>query len=139
MRITSYLMFNGEAEEAAAFYADLLHGKTENLSRYAQMPPMEGWDVPADYGHKIMHCCIVFEGGSMSVADTLPSHPATFGNGGHMLTLSCDSIAQIEEAYAKLTKDALKITCELGEAFYAKRYGEVVDKFGVHWALMYEE
>ncbi len=75
----------------------------------------------------------------MSVADTLPGDPRNFGNGGHMLTLACDSIAQIEEVYAKLCTGAQKIQCELSETFFAKRYAEVVDRYGILWALMFEE
>lgn len=86
-----------------------------------------------------MHCCIIFPGGSMSVADTLPHDKRDLGNKGHMMTLNCDSIAQAEEVYAKLTEGAQKIECELAEAFFAKRYAEVVDRFGVLWAIMYDE
>lgn len=140
MKITSYLVFNGQAEEAAGFYADLLGGKIENLYRYSQMPPTEGMPpIPENCKDRVMHCCILFSGGSISVADTLPSDPRNFGNGGHVLTLSCDSITQAETAYAKLTQGAQKIACELGETFYAKRYGEVVDRYGILWAVMYEE
>ena len=96
----------------------------------------EGLD---NYKQKILHCCIDFLGGSMSVADTLPGDERNFGKGGHMLTLMCDSIAQTEGIYAKLCLDAQKIQCELSEAFFAKRYAEVVDRFGVLWAVMYEE
>ncbi len=140
MNITSYLIFNGQAEEAAGFYADLTGGTIENLYRYWDTPHMEGMPaVPEDSKDKIMHCCIVFPGGSMSLADTLPSDPRNFGNGGHILTLSCDSAGQAEEAYGKLCAGAQKINCELGETFWAKRYGEVVDRYGVLWAVMYEE
>ncbi len=142
MRINPYLMFNGQAEEAAAFYADLLGGRVENLSRYREFPPMPGYEVPADYGDKIGHCCIAsdrFPGGTMGIADTLPNDPRNFGNGGHMLTLACDSVAQAEEAYAKLCDGAQKINCELQKVFYAERYGEVVDRFGILWAILFEE
>lgn len=139
MNITSYLIFNGRAEEAARFYADSLGGKVGNLYRYDSMPPHPDMPVPDDFKEKILHCCIDFPGGSMSVADALPSDPRNFGNGGHMLTLECDSIAQAEEAYAKLGREAQKIACEMGEAYFAKRYGEVVDRFGILWAIMYEE
>jgi PhnB protein len=139
MKITPYLIFNGQAEEAAGFYADTLGGKVENPYRYSDMPPMPGCEIPDGYGRKIGHCCILFPGGSMSVADTLPADPRNFGNGGHMLTLDCDSIARAEQVYDKLCAGARKINCEMGEVFYAKRYGEVVDKFGVLWAVMYEE
>jgi PhnB protein len=86
-----------------------------------------------------MHCCIDFPGGSMSVADTLPDNPSNFGKGGHMPTISCDSAAQAEEVFARLSKDAKEVPCKIAEAFFAKRYGEVIDRFGVLWAVMYEE
>lgn len=140
MKLTSYLIFNGEAEEAAHFYADLLDGKIENLYRYDSVPPGAGLpEIPEDSKNKILHCCISFPGGSMSVADTVLGDRLDFGNGGHMLTLECESIAHAERVYAKLSMDARKIPCELAEVYFAKRYAEVVDRYGVCWALMYEE
>ena len=140
MKITSYLIFNGQAEEAANFYADLLGGKIGDLYRYDSMPPQESMpEIPEDFKQKIMHCCIPFPGGSMAVADAFPGYECNFGKGGHMLTLVCDSIAQIEEIYAKLCVGAQKIQCELSEAFFAKRYAEVIDRYGVLWAVMCEE
>ncbi len=142
MKLTSYLIFNGQAEEAANFYADVLGGKIGDLYRYESMPAQPGMpEVPNDFKQKIMHCCIAFPGGTMSVAvaDSLPSDERNFGKGGHMLTLVCESIAQAEEVYAKLCIDAQKIQCELSEVFFAKRYAEVVDRFGVLWAIMFAE
>ena len=140
MKLTSYLIFNGQAEDAANFYADLLGGKIENLYRYDSMPVESGMpEIPNDFKQKILHCCIEFTGGTMSVADAMPSDKCDFGKGGHMLTLMCDSIVQIEDIYKKICVDAQNIRCELGEAFFAKRYAEVVDRFGVLWALLYEE
>ncbi len=130
MKLTPYLVFNGRAEEALNFYADVLGGRVENLSFYGEMP-----DVPEDYRKKILHACLLFDGGSMSVADTMPGDPADFGRLGHMLTLDLDSVAKAEEVYAKLTDGAQEIRCPLGEAFFAKRYAEVYDRFGVLWAL----
>lgn len=139
MKLTSYLIFNGKAEEAANFYANVLGGKIEHLYRYDSMPPCPEMTIPEECRQMIMHCCVAFPGGSMSVADTLPSDKRDFGNKGHMLTLHCDSIAQSEEVYAKLAEGAQKIDCKLAEAFFAKRYAEVVDRYGILWAIMYEE
>ncbi len=41
--------------------------------------------------------------------------------------------------FARLAADAQKIACPIQETFYAKRYGELVDKYGVLWAIMYEQ
>ncbi len=139
MNITSYLIFNGQAEEAANFYANMLGGKINNLHRYDSKPPMPDMpEVPDNYKQKVMHCCITFPGGNMSVADSMPGDNRNFGNGGYMLTLSCDSVAQAEEVYAKLCDGAQKIMCPLGEVFFAKRYAEVVDRYGVLWAIFLE-
>ena len=142
MKLTSYLIFNGQAEEAANFYADLLGGEIGDLYRYGSMPPQEGMpEIPDNFKEKIMHCCIKFPEGTMSmaVADSMPNDERNFGNGGHMLTFQCDSVAQTEEVYAKLCVGAQKIPCEISEAFFAKRYAEVVDRYGILWALLYEE
>ncbi len=139
MKLTSYLVFNGQAEEAANFYADVLGGKIGNLYRYDSMPATPEMPVPEECKQWILHCCIPFPGGSMAVSDTLPNDPRDFGNKGHMLTLACDSIAQAEAVYAKLAADAQKIECALTEVFFAKRYGELVDRYGVLWAVMYDE
>lgn len=139
MKLTSYLVFNGEAEEAANFYAHVLNGKVENLYRYDSMPPTPEMPVPETCKQLILNCCIIFEGGSLSVADALPPDKRDFGNKGHMLTICCDSIAQAEDMYAKLSENAREIACALGEAFFAKRYAEVVDRYGVLWAIMFAE
>lgn len=139
MNLTSYLFFNGKAEEAANYYADVLNGQIEGLHRYEAMPPILGMPVPEECKQFVLHCNVVFSGGKISMADTLPDDKRDFGNRGYMLTLQCDSIAQVEHIYAKLVEDAQKIDYELGEIYFAKRYAELVDRYGVSWAVLLEE
>jgi len=133
MRLTPYLVFNGQAEEALNFYADVLEGQIGSLHRYDAIP-----DVAEEHKQRIMHSCLSFDNGSMGIADTLPGDNADFGRLGHMLTMNFDSIAKIENVYKKLCDGAQEIRCELAEAFFAKRYAEVYDRFGVLWALILE-
>ncbi|MDR2912891.1 MAG: VOC family protein [Alistipes sp.] len=141
MKITSYLIFNGQAEEAANFYAGVLGGTIENLYRYADFPPMEGMPPLSDeYKQRVGHCCItspLFPGGTMGISDTVMGDTLSFGS-GHMLTLSVDSVAEAEMVWERLSVDAQKVMCPLGEAFFAKRYGELTDRFGIQWAVMFE-
>jgi len=133
MKLTPYLVFNGRAEEALNFYADALGGRIESLHRYDSIP-----DIADEHKQKILHACLMFDNGSMSAADTLPNDKADFGRLGHMMTLEFNSIDKIENVYAKLCDGAQEIRCELAEAFFAKRYAEVYDRFGVLWALILE-
>ncbi len=135
-------MFNGEAEAAANFYAGVLDGTVENLTRYADFPPMEGTPpLPAEYLQRIGHCCIAssrFPGGTMGIADTVLGDTLTFGS-GFMLTLSVDSAAEAETVWKRLSEGARKIMCPLQKTFYAELYGELTDRFGIQWAVMYEK
>ncbi len=64
MQLTSYLIFNGQAEEAANFYTDMLSGEMGDIYRYDSMPAQPGMpEIPDEFKEKIMHCCIVFPGG----------------------------------------------------------------------------
>jgi PhnB protein len=141
MKISPYLMFNGRAEEAANFYAEVLGGTVENLCRYADFPPMEGMPPLSDeYKQRIGHCCIAgphFPGGTMGIADTVMGDTLTFGS-GNMITLSVDSADQAETLWNRLSAGAQKIAAPLAEQFFAKRYGELTDRFGVQWAVMFE-
>lgn len=140
MKVTTYLFFNGQAEEAANFYADALGGTIENLYRYETMPPMEGMpEIPEDFKQKITHCCVMFGDNGMSLADTLPGDSRDFGNRGHMPTIHCDSIEQADAVFAKLNVEAKKINNPMGEVYFAKRYGELLDRYGVLWAVIYDE
>lgn len=141
MKVTTYLFFNGQAEEAANFYAEVLGGKIENMFRYASMPPAENGipEIPEDFKQKVAHCCVMFGDNGISIADALPDDPRDFGNGGHMPTVHCDTIEQAETVFSKLSVNAKKINYPMGEVFYAKRYGELVDRFGILWAVMHDE
>ncbi|QIK54243.1 VOC family protein [Dysgonomonas sp. HDW5B] len=134
MKIKSYLSFNGNAEEALNFYAGVFNGTISEICRYGDYPEMES---PAEYKDKIIHSDLEFNSCTFSMADAMPGTKTDFGSLGHTITLFCDSEEQLKDIYAKLSA-AGQIKCELCQPFYAKLYAEIVDKFGVAWALIIE-
>jgi PhnB protein len=141
MKISPYLMFNGEAEAVANFYASVLDGTVDNLTRYGDVPPVEGApSLPPEYLQRVAYCCIAsphFPNGTLSLCDTVMGDTLSFGN-GHMLTLWTDSANEAETLWKRLSDGAQRIMSPLGEQFFAKRYGELTDRFGVQWAVMCE-
>lgn len=134
MKIKSYLSFNGNAEVALNFYAGVFNGTIGEIYRYGEFPEME---APTEYKDKIAHSCLSFSGCSFSVADTLPGTKADFGSLGHTITIFCDTDEQLKDIYAKLSLGG-QIKCELCQPGWAKQYAEIIDKFGVLWALIIE-
>lgn len=133
MKIKTYLAFNGNAEEALNFYAGVFNGTIGELCRYGEFTEMES---PADYKDKIIHSDLNFNDCTISMADTMPGTKTDFGS-GYAITVFCDTEQQLKDIYAKLSTGG-QIKCELCQPSYAKQYGEIVDKFGVHWALIIE-
>lgn len=134
MKIKSYLSFNGNAEEALNFYASVFNGTISEIFRYGDCSEM---DYPADYKDKIVHSEVEFNGCTFCMADTMPGTKTDFGSLGHTITIFCDSEQQLKDIYPKLAENG-EIKCELCQPFYAKLYTEVIDKFGVAWALIIE-
>lgn len=118
MKIKPYLAFNGNAEEALNFYAGVFNGTVGEIYRYGEYQEMES---PAEYKDKIIHSCLTFNSGSL----------------GHTITVFCDTDQQLKDIYAKLSASG-QIKCELCEPSWAKLYAEILDKFGVLWALLIE-
>lgn len=135
MKIKSYLSFNGNAEEALNFYAGVFNGTIGEIYRYGSCPGMESSE---EYKDKIAHSCLSFNDCTFSIADTMPDTKADFGSLGHTITVFCDTEEQLRDIYAKLSVGG-QIKCELCQPFYAKIYAEVIDKYGVFWALIIEE
>ena len=134
MKIKSYLSFNGNAEEALNFYAGVFNGTVGEICRYGEYQEMES---PADYKDKIIHSDLDFNGCTISMADTMPGTKTDFGSLGHTITVFCDTEQQLKDIYSKLPTGG-QIKCELCQPGYAKLYAEVLDKFGVLWALIIE-
>lgn len=134
MKIKPYLSFNGNAEEALNFYKNAFNGTIGEICRYGEYNAMES---PVEYKDKIIHSELDLNGCSIGVADTLPEMKADFGTLGHSITVYCDTEQQLKDIYSKLSAGG-DIKCELCQPPYAKLYAEIVDKFGVLWALIIE-
>lgn len=132
MKIKPYLIFNGNAEEAANRYAEILGGKIENLNRYGDCMP----DTPQEYKNKIAHICLFVGSEVMGIADAEPGTTTTFGT-GNIVTLNCDNEEQIKTIYEKLSVGG-EIRCPLQPTFFAKQYADFTDCYGVAWCLIIE-
>ena len=138
MKIKSYLTFNGNAEEALKFYSGVFNGTVDEMYRYGECADMECLkSIPDDYKNKIVHSNINFNGCTISAADAMPGIKTDFGSAGHTITIFCDSEQQLKDIYEKLSVGG-QIKCELCQPGYAKLYAEILDKFGVLWALIIE-
>jgi predicted 3-demethylubiquinone-9 3-methyltransferase (glyoxalase superfamily) len=117
-KITTFLWFNGQAEEAANYYVSTFrNSRILNLARFGDAGP----------GPK---------GSVMLVTFELEGQQFMALNGGPQYTISpaislfvnCESQNEVDELWAKLTTGGKEVQC-----------GWLTDKFGVSWQIIPRE
>jgi predicted 3-demethylubiquinone-9 3-methyltransferase (glyoxalase superfamily) len=125
-QIAPQLMFEGDAEEAMTFYVSLFPGsKVVAIERYgAGESGAEG---------SVKQATFSLSGREHKCIDSPGKHAFTF-TPSISLFVTCDSEAQVDELFAKLSKEG-KVLMPLQEYPFSKRFAWVEDRFGVSWQL----
>ncbi|UPG90337.1 VOC family protein [Luteibacter aegosomaticola] len=144
MKITPYLHFKDNCEEAFKFYEAALGGKIVMVSRFKDAPPPpegagnnDGCVEPMDMsgmGEKIMHIRLVVGDSILMGSDTPPVFEHKGKVEGCTIALGFDTGAEAEKVFAALAKRG-KVTMPVAETFWAERFGMLDDEFGVSWMV----
>ncbi|BFH13906.1 VOC family protein [Paenibacillus melissococcoides] len=125
-KITTFLMFDGQAEEAMSFYTSLFaDGEIVSLVRH------DGSGGGAE--GKVLHAVFTLSGQTFMCIDSAVKHEFTF-TPSMSLFVNCESEPEIDELYAKLSAGG-QVLMPLAPSPASKKFGWVNDKFGVSWQL----
>jgi uncharacterized protein YbaA (DUF1428 family)/uncharacterized glyoxalase superfamily protein PhnB len=132
--IQPYVFFRGRCEEAINYYKDKLGAEVSMLMRFSDNPDKPPRDkVPAEMDQKVMHAEIIVAGATLMLSDGMKG--GSMDNPAVSLSLSVSSEAEADRLFNALAADG-RIEMPMGPAFFAKRFGAVVDKFGISWMIM---
>ncbi|QWU45186.1 MULTISPECIES: VOC family protein [Bacillus] len=129
-KITTFLMFEGKAEEAMDFYTSLFdQSEIVNISRYDEKGPgKEG---------TVIHATFTLNGQEFMCIDSYVKHDFTF-TPAMSLYVTCETEEEIETVFNKLAQDGA-ILMPLGAYPFSKKFGWLNDKYGVSWQLTLAE
>jgi PhnB protein len=131
MKLSTYLNYGGNCEEALRFYEKHLGARIETLRHYGDMPGAT--NIPHGQENYVMHAHVVL-GGSVVLASDVP--PDKFQPMRSVyLTLELDSVEEVDRIAALLNEGA-EIFMPLQKTFYANRFTMLRDRFGTSWMLM---
>jgi PhnB protein len=141
MTIQPYLMFNGRADEAAAFYKRALGAEVEMLMRFKDAPDMPSGGEgcaggPPPPAEKVMHMCLKIGDDRIMASDGQCSGEASFQ--GFSLAYSAKTEAEAKRAFAALGEGG-QVQMPLGKTFFSPAFGMVADRFGVSWMVVVEQ
>jgi PhnB protein len=128
----AYLGFDGNCAEAMRFYERALHGKLEILMSGADSPMAA--QIPKEHAHRILHARLALPGGGMLYAGDAPQGVPYEGIKGVTIALDYPTAAEAEAIFAALA-DGGTVTMAMSPAFWAKRFGMCIDRFGTPWMV----
>ncbi|MFI7442884.1 VOC family protein [Nonomuraea indica] len=125
-KIMTFLMFQGQAEEAMTFYTSLFDdAEIVSVTRYGPgQPGAEG---------TVQHAVFTLAGQPYMAIDSNVRHDFTF-TPAISLYVTCASEAEIERLYAALSEKGATMM-PLDSYGFSSRFAWVSDRFGVSWQL----
>jgi predicted 3-demethylubiquinone-9 3-methyltransferase (glyoxalase superfamily) len=125
-KITTFLMFEGKAEEAMTFYLSVFEdAKIVAINRY-------GAGETGEEG-SVQHATFAVAGQEFMVIDSNVKHAFGF-TPAISLYVNCESTEEIERYHKALVEDGKELM-PLGSYGFSARFGWLVDRFGVSWQL----
>lgn len=131
MKLSTYLMFEGNCREAFTHYEKVLGGKMLAMMDHKGTPAEE--HVAPEWRDKILHACLEIDGQMLMASDAPPNQ-----SDGPMRSVSVSvgvkTPEEAERIFAGLAEGA-KITMPMAETFWSPRFGMLIDRFGTNWMI----
>ena len=131
MKMNTYVNFAGNCAEAFRFYETTLGGKISMLLTHAQAPGPS--NLSPDWKDAVLHARISLGGTDLTGADIPNDQPMRSA----YLTLSVESDSEAERIFSALS-DGGKVSMPIQETFFASRFGQLQDRFGINWMIICE-
>lgn len=125
-KITTFLMFTGQAEEAMTFYTSLFENSAiTSIQRYGpEGPGAEG---------SVLHATFSLAGQTFMAIDSSVAHGFSF-TPSMSLYVTCNTEAEIDRVFARLSEGGA-VMMPLGAYPFSEKFGWCADRFGVSWQL----
>lgn len=131
MKTNTYVNFPGTCAEAFRYYEKHLGAKAGMMMTHGQSP--EQSPVSPDWKNAVLHARITIGDVELWAADIPKAEPMRSA----YITLRVDTDNEAERIFAVLS-DGGKVLMPIREEFFASRFGQVRDRFGINWMILHE-
>lgn len=133
MKLFTHLNFPGNCAQAFHYYQQHLGGKLLMLMKHSDAPGASRNTEAAD---PVIHARMDLGGTVLIGNDVPPDHHQPMRS--VYLYLGVDSTEEAERIYGLLVKDG-EAYMPLQETYFASRFSQLRDQFGILWTLIHEK
>ncbi len=136
MKLTTYLNFPGNCQDAINFYEKHLGAKILMKSTFAEMSSnLTPQNLPPGLNRDgIIHARFTIGDTVVMASDGPKVEPMRSA----YLCIAVDSNTEAERIYAALSEGG-EVFMKMDETFFAHRFGQFRDKFGTNWMVIHEK
>ena len=131
MRLNTYVNFDGRCAEAFRYYEQHLGARIRMMMTHGEGPVPSR--LPPEWKDAVLHARLVLGDTELMGADIPGAQPMRSG----YLTLTLDSDGEAERLFTALAHGG-EVFLPLQETFFATRFGQCRDRFGINWMVMRE-
>lgn len=136
MRLSPYLMMNGNAKEAIEFYETALDAKLLFKQTFGEMPENPEFPLPEEAKNFISHAMLKVGETDLMFSDNFPGQTSQIGD-QVTICITINDIEKSKQIFEALQQEG-QVKMPLQEAFFSPAYGIVTDKFGVTFQIYTE-
>lgn len=137
LRLSPYLMMNGNAREAIRFYEQALDAQVLFQQSFGEMPENPEFPLPAEAKDLVSHAMLKVGDSDLMFSDTFPGTPHQIGN-QVTICINSESPERSKQIFQALEQGG-QVNMPLQETFFSPAYGIVTDKFGVTFQIYTEQ
>lgn len=136
-RVSTYLNFARNTEEAFNFYKSVFGGEFGNdgIARFGEIPVTDEMPpIPDEDKNLVMHIELELPGGHKLMGTDAPESmgfKVNFGNNVY-INIEPDTRNETKKYFDALSAGGI-VSMELQDMFWGAYYGSCTDKFGVQW------
>lgn len=131
MNMHTYVNFAGRCAEAFRYYEQHLGGRIGMMMTHGQAPDQS--QARPDWKDAVLHGRIAIGDTELMAADIPSAEPMRSA----YLSLGVDSDAEAARVFAALS-DGGRVFMPMQETFFATRFGQAQDRFGINWMVLHE-
>jgi PhnB protein len=131
MKMNTYVNFPGTCAEAFRYYEKHLGAKIGTMMTHGQSP--EQSRVSPDWKNAVLHARMSIANIEIWAADIPSAEPMRSA----YLTLRMDDDSEAERVFAALSEQG-QVLMPMRDTFFASRFGQVRDRFGINWMILHE-
>jgi PhnB protein len=131
MKMYTYVNFAGRCAEAFRYYQQHLGAKIGMMMTHGEAPDQT--HVKPELKDAVLHARLSVAGTELMGADIPTAEPMRSA----YLSLLVDSDGEAERVFSALS-DGGQVFMPMQETFFATRFGQVRDRFGINWMILHE-